>query len=35
MINNKGNILSPLSILLNKNADKNFLFLKYLYKAYT
>ncbi len=31
MINNKGNILSPLSILLNKNADKNFLFLRNIY----
>ena len=31
MINNKGNILSPLSILLNKDADKNFLFLRNIY----
>ena len=32
MIEKKGNILSPISVLLNKNAEKNFIFIKNIYK---
>ena len=32
MIEKKGNILTPINILLDKNAEKNYLFIKNIYK---